>query len=209
LACEVANIHGTVSMITSAELINAHFIHISTDFVFDGEKGDYKEDDHMNPVNWYGFTKIQAESMVETSNVEWAIVRTCLVYGDSVGGRSNIVSWVKQSLQTGKQIKVVTDQWRTPTWAGDLAKGILLIINKKATGIYHISGKDKMTPYDMAIKTAAHFHLDASLIERTDASSFTQPARRPPKTGFNITKAITELGFEPLSFDESLGRLIS
>src|SRR5450432_3578308 len=100
--------------------------------------------------------KYRHQSIVETSEIPFAIMRTCLVYGNAFpGSRNNIISWVKKSREDGKQIKVVIDQWRTPTYAGDLANGILLIIHKKATGIYHISGKDKLTPYDMAIQTAA------------------------------------------------------
>jgi dTDP-4-dehydrorhamnose reductase len=206
--CETINVQATAQLLVAAETTTRHFIYISTDFVFDGEQGNYKEDDHLNPVSWYGFTKVQAESMVETSDMDWAIVRTCLVYGNAPGsGRTNIISWVKQSLEAGKPIKVVNDQWRTPTYAGDLAKGILLIIQQKATGIYHISGKDKMTPYDIAMQTAAYCKLDASLIEKTDAASFTQPARRPPKTGFDITKARTTLGFEPVPFAEGLAAM--
>lgn len=206
-ACESVNVYATAALLSAAETSCHQFIYISTDFVFDGEQGDYKEDDHLNPISWYGFTKVQAESMVETSDIDWTIIRTCLVYGKTTGGRSNIISWVKQSLSSGKPIKVVNDQWRTPTYVGDLAKSILLVIQKKATGIYHISGKDKLTPYDMALKTAAFYQLDASLIEKVDASTFTQPARRPPKTGFDITKARTELGYEPLSFDEGLAAM--
>ncbi|MEP6748266.1 MAG: SDR family oxidoreductase, partial [Bacteroidota bacterium] len=196
--CEAVNVRATAQLLLSAETCSKYFIYISTDFVFDGEKGDYKETDDINPVSWYGFTKVQAESIVETSEIPFAIVRTCLVYGKALSGtRSNIISWVKNSIEAGKQIKVVHDQWRTPTYVEDLAKGILLIIQKKATGIYHIAGKDKLTPYDMAMQTAVFCKLDASLIEKADAASFSQPAKRPPKTGFDISKARTELGFEP------------
>ena len=99
---------------------------------------------------------------------------------------------------------MVADQLRTPTYVEDLAKGIALIIEKKATGIYHISGKDWLTPYDMAIKTADAFQLDASTIVKVDAATFKQPGRRPLKTGFVIDKARKELGYEPISFEEGL-----
>jgi dTDP-4-dehydrorhamnose reductase len=208
--CEEVNVRATAQLLLSAEAFSRHFIYISTDFVFDGEKGDYNEDDEMNPVSWYGFTKVQAEGIVETSDIPFAIVRTCLVYGNSLTGtRNNIINWVKKSLSAGKQIKVVNDQWRTPTYVEDLAKGILLIIQKGATGIYHIAGKDKLTPYDMAVQTAAFCKLDGALIEKADASSFSQPARWPPKTGFDISKARRELGFEPVSFEEGLRKMFS
>lgn len=206
--CEDINVKATAQLLLQAESISSHFIYISTDFVFDGEKGDYSEEDHLNPVNWYGFTKVQAESIVETSEIPWAIVRTCLVYGNTIfGTRSNIVSWVKQNLENGKAIKVVSDQWRTPTYVEDLARGILLIIQKKATGIFHISGKDKATPFDIAIATANLFKLDTSLIEKVNASTFSQPAKRPPKTGFNISKASGQLGYVPVSLAEGLRKM--
>jgi dTDP-4-dehydrorhamnose reductase len=87
---------------------------------------------------------------------------------------------------------------------GDLVKGIALIIEKRATGIYHISGKDLLTPYDIAVKTAQKFTLDTSKLIKVDAATFKQPGRRPLKTGFVIEKARKELGFEPMSFDEGL-----
>ncbi|HUP11663.1 MAG TPA: SDR family oxidoreductase, partial [Niastella sp.] len=203
--CERINVQGTSQVLTDAETFSSHFIYISTDFVFDGEQGNYAEEDDTKPISLYGFTKLQAESMVQTSTIPFAIVRTCLVYGNLLKGtRSNIVSWVKESLEQGKTIQVVSDQVRTPTYVEDLAKGIALIIEKKATGIYHISGKDWLTPYDIALKTAAKFNLDASKIVKVDAATFKQPGRRPLKTGFVIEKARKELGFEPMSFDEGL-----
>jgi dTDP-4-dehydrorhamnose reductase len=121
--------------------------------------------------------------------------------------RSNIVLWVKESLEQKKTIQVVNDQWRTPTLAEDLAIGCYLAAKKRAKGIYNISGKDFMTPYDIAIKTATYFKLDKSLINPTHSGDFVQPAKRPLKTGFIIEKARRELGFEPRSFQEGLALL--
>lgn len=203
--CERINVQGTAQILTDAETFSSHFIFISTDFVFDGEQGNYKEEDDTLPISLYGFSKLQAESMVQTSDIPFAIVRTCLVYGNLLKGtRSNIVSWVKDSLEQGKTIQVVSDHVRTPTYVEDLAKGIALIIEKKATGIYHISGKDWLTPYDIALKTAAKYNLDAGKIVKVDAATFKQPGRRPMKTGFVIEKARTDLGYEPITFDEGL-----
>lgn len=203
--CETINVNGTSQILTDAETFSSHFIYVSTDFVFDGERGDYSEEDDLNPISWYGFTKMQAEAIVQTSSIPWSIVRTCLVYGNVLQGtRSNIISWVKESLEQGKPIKVVADQWRTPTYVEDLAKGIALIIEKKAEGIFHLSGKDRLSPYLMALQTADYFKLDPSYIEKVDASTFSQPGRRPLKTGLVIEKARKELGYEPVSFAEGL-----
>ena len=206
-ACFDINMQATVNVLVEAEAHSSHFIYISTDFVFDGEKGNYSEEDDQNPVSWYGFTKVQAESIVQTCDMPWSIVRTCLVYGKMPGGgRNNIVTWVKSSLDEGKTIRVVSDQLRTPTYVEDLAKGILMIARQKNTGVFHVAGKDLRTPYEIALETAALLGLDSRLIQQADASSFSQPGKRPAKTGLDITKARQELGYEPLSFEEGLRR---
>ena len=208
IGCWNTNVTATRFLTDAAKKTGAFFIFVSTDFVFDGARGPYLEDDTVNPVSYYGSSKVAAEKAVAESGLPYAIARTCLVYGDMVSGtRSNVVSWVKENLQQGKPIKVVSDQWRTPTYIEDLAKGILLIAEKKATGIYNISGEDFISPYDMAIATADYLQLDKSLIEKVDASLFSQPAKRPATTGFIIDKAKNELGFKPLSFKEGLQRM--
>ena len=209
IACWETNVTATRFLIDAAEEVKAFFIFISTDFVFDGLNGPYSETDVPCPVNYYGSSKLAAEkSVIESSLLQWAIVRTVLVFGNIlVGSRSNVISWVKENLTQEKPIKVVGDQWRTPTYVEDLAKGILLVIQKKATGIYHISGEEGLSPYDMAVATADYLHLDKSLMTKVDASIFTQPARRPLRTGFIIEKAKKILGYQPLSFKEALQKM--
>lgn len=202
------NVTATRFIVDAAKKINAFLIFISTDFVFDGINGPYKETDTVNPVSYYGSTKVAAEKSVAESGLPYAIARTCLLYGNIfVGTRNNVISWVKENLEQVKKIKVVSDQWRTPTYVEDLAKGILLVAEKRAVGLFHISGKDFLSPYDMAMATAAYLHLDASLIEKVDASVFTQIAKRPVTTGFIIDKAKNELGYEPLSFREGMMKM--
>lgn len=206
--CEKINVYGTTQLLVDAENFSKYIIFVSTDFVFDGQHPPYREDDDLHPVNFYGFTKMQAEAIMHTSEIPWAIVRTCLVYGSPLEGtRTNIVSWVRESLQEGEPIKVVSDQQRTPTYVGDLAKGIVLMIQKQATGIYHISGSEMLTPYQMAERTADFFSLDKSLIKEVTADTFTQPAKRPARTGFDISKAVKELGYSPSSFEEGLRQM--
>jgi dTDP-4-dehydrorhamnose reductase len=207
--CYNTNVTATRFLIEAAKEVNSKLVYISTDFIFDGSTGPYKEDDEPKPVNYYGSTKLSAETEIMESGLHWCIVRTVLVIGTAVGTRSNIISWVKEKLSKGEKIKVVNDQFRTPTFTEDLAKGILLVLEKNATGIYHISGKDLLTPYQIALKTAEHFNLDDSLIEQADVTSFTQPAVRPPRTGFYIDKARKDLGYEPLSFEEGLKKFFS
>src|SRR5690606_1752852 len=209
-ACWQANVTSVQYLIEACGKHNAHLIHVSTDFIFDGKEGPLDETAVPAPVNFYGESKLAAEKIIQESNISWCILRTVLVYGVSSDmSRSNIVLWVKKSLEEGKPINVVNDQWRTPTLAEDLAMGCWLAAKKKATGIYHISGKDFLSPYDIAIKTARFFKLNESLINPTDSTQFKQPARRPLKTGFILDKAIRDLGYAPKSFEEGLAVLAS
>src|SRR5690606_28242711 len=150
------------------------------------------------PVNFYAKSKLAAENTVRGSGVEnWAIARTVLVYGTGENlNRRNIALWVIDSLSNGKEISVVTDQWRTPTYAPDLANGIERIVRYEKKGIDHQSGREILSIYDFACTIAEVFDLDATLSKPTDGTRFTQTAARPPRTGFILLKAETELGFK-------------
>ncbi len=209
-ACWNANVTSVENLIQSCAKSNVHLVHVSTDFIFDGTYGPLDETAKPNPVNYYGESKLAAEERLINSAISWSILRTVLVYGITEDmSRSNIVLWVKNSLEQGKSIQVVNDQWRTPTLAEDLAIGCYLAAKTKVKGIYHISGKDFLSPYDIAIATADFFKLDKSLIKATDSTQFKQPAQRPPKTGFIIEKARKDLGYEPHSFQEGIAVLAS
>jgi dTDP-4-dehydrorhamnose reductase len=204
-ACWKANVTGVEYMVKACEKISAFLVHVSTDFIFDGTHGPLEESAIPKPVNYYGESKLAGEKVVIESKLDWAILRTVLVYGVTEDmSRSNIALWVKKSLEEGKTINVVNDQWRTPTLAEDLAMGCYLAATKKAKGIFNISGEEMMTPYDIAVETADFFGLDKSLIKQTDSSKFRQPAARPLKTGFIIEKAKRELGYRPHTFREGL-----
>jgi len=205
VACWHVNVTATRFLATAAEAVGARLTYVSTDFVFDGEAGPYREGDPTGPVNVYGCSKLTAERVVLETNRHAGIIRTVLVYGRSGGqSRTNLMTWVRDRLTAGERIRVVDDQVRTPTYAGDLARGIRLLVESGGTGIYHVSGADVLTPWEMARLTARHLDLDASLLERVDASTFTQPARRPLRTGFHIDKARRVLGYAPLTFAEGL-----
>jgi dTDP-4-dehydrorhamnose reductase len=207
--CWKVNVDAVKNLVTACEQNKIHFIHLSTDFVFDGSHGPLDENEKTGPVNFYGESKVAAEEIVQRCQTEWSIIRTVLVYGITHDmSRSNIVLWVKNSLEQGKSINVVNDQWRTPTLAEDLATGCYLVAKKKATGIFHISGKDFYSPYEIALKAAEFFHLDSGLIKPIDSTSLNQEARRPARTGFIIEKARRELGYEPRSFVEGIEVLV-
>jgi dTDP-4-dehydrorhamnose reductase len=204
-ACWKANVTAVENLVKCCSAQQIHLVHVSTDFIFDGSHGPLDENETPAPVNYYGESKLAAEKVIQKSSISWAILRTVLVFGITNDmSRSNIVLWVKNSLEQKKPIQVVNDQWRTPTLAEDLAQGCYLAAKKRAKGIYNISGKDFLSPFDIAIKTAEFFKLDTSLIKPTDSTKFVQPAKRPLITGFTIDKARKELGYEPHSFEEGL-----
>lgn len=189
----------------SRKIKDCHFIHLSTDFVFDGEKGPYKETDEPNPLSFYSKSKYEAERILQQSKIKWSIIRTIIVYGivDNMS-RTNVVLWAKDSLEKKKQINVVDDQFRSPTLAEDLAEGCISAAMKGATGIFHVSGKDIMSILELVYRVADFWKLDKSLVNPIKSDTLNQPAKRPPRTGFILTKAIKELDYKPHSFEEGL-----
>ena len=203
--CTKQNVEAVEYITEAANAVNAQLIHISTDFIFDGKKGPYKETDQPNPLSYYGNSKLQAEKIIISKAKKWAIARTILVYGLVADmSRSNIVLWAKDALQNQKPIKVVDDQYRTPTLAEDLAMGCKLIEKNKVEGIFNISGKDFMNIYELVERVGKHFGLLLKNVEIVSSTTLNQPAKRPPVTGFIIDKAINELGYKPHSFEEGI-----
>lgn len=197
-----------VQNLVNAAGADCHFIHLSTDFIFDGENGPYKEEDAPNPLSYYAETKLEGEKIVEASSLQWAILRTIIVYGivDNMS-RSNIVLWAKDALTKGQQINIVDDQFRSPTLAEDLAEACILVAEKKSTGIFHVSGKDVMSVLELVYRVADFWKLDKSLVTPVKSETIKQPAKRPPRTGFIIDKARNTFGYNPHSFEEGLAVL--
>ncbi|MBP6697513.1 MAG: NAD(P)-dependent oxidoreductase [Flavobacteriales bacterium] len=210
-ACELQNVTATGHLVRAAERHRSHFIFLSTDFIFDGEAGPYREEDRPHPLSIYGQSKLDAEGLVIGSGLaRWAIARTIIVYGVAPGlSRSNVVLWAKAALEKGEPIKVVDDQWRMPTLAEDLADGCTRIAKQGATGIYNLSGPDGMSILELVQRVARFFDLDPSVIRPVTSASLAQPAKRPPRTGFVLDKARRELGYAPLRFEEGLAVLRS
>jgi dTDP-4-dehydrorhamnose reductase len=194
----IADPHGGLS--------HCHFIHVSTDFIFDGEKGgEYTEEDVPNPGSYYALSKWEGEKVVMAAKIKWAIARTIIVYGvvDNMS-RSNLVLWVKNSLGKGQKINVITDQFRAPTLAEDLAAGCIAIADKQAEGIFNLSGPKTYSIWDLAVQVADFWKLDKTLMNPVTTAELKQPAKRPLYTGFVIDKARKVLGYNPHDFPEGL-----
>lgn len=203
--CRKANVDGVKNIVAACEKNNIHLVHVSTDFVFDGEAGPYKEEDKPNPVSYYGWSKWEGEKIVQASKLDWAILRTILVFGivDNMS-RSNFALWAKGELEKGNTIKVVNDQFRSPTLAEDLADACISAALKKARGIYHISSEKTYSVLQLVEKVADFYGLDKGLIQPISSAELNQPAKRPPRTGFIIDKAKRDLGFNPTKFEDAL-----
>lgn len=206
-ACDLLNVEAVKYLTQISAEMNAHLIHISTDFIFDGVQGYYKETDKPNPLSYYGLSKLKSEQVLENSTIDFTILRTILVFGQVNNlGRNNIVLWVKESLEDKKEITIIDDQFRMPTYVKDLAMACKLSIDKRAKGIFNISSNELLSIYEIAQQIAEVFDLDGSLVKRISTATLNQKAPRPPKTGFDLSKTNQELDFYPKSFKEDLQR---
>lgn len=209
-ACESLNVTAVASLAALCKEFDIQLVHLSTDFIFDGADGPYGEDASPNPLSFYGQSKWKAEQAIAASGCKYAILRTIIVYGVAAEmSRSNIVLWAKNTLEKGEVISVVNDQWRMPTLAEDLAAACLAAVQKEAQGVFNVSGKDFMNMVELVQEVANFWQLDASLIKSITSESLNQAAKRPPRTGFVLTKAMQELGYTPHSFREGLAVVAS
>ena len=206
LECEKLNVEATQLLFEAAQKIGAHFQLLSTDFVFDGLKGNYSETDTPNPLSVYARSKVSAENLVLTSSYpKFSIVRTIILYGKANNlSRSNIVCWAKEALSKGQPMTIIDDQFRSPTWADDLAWACIRICDLQKTGIYHIAGPETMSIYDLVLRIAKFYSFSTEFLTKTDSLSLNQKAKRPPKTGFDLQKAQAELSYKPKTLEETL-----
>jgi len=203
--CDKLNVDAVGLLANSCLKIDAHLIHISTDFVFDGKDGPYSENDIPNPLSYYGKSKYKSEKLLNTHLCKSSILRTIVLFGIAENlTKNNIVLWAKDQLENSNKINIIDDEFRAPTLAEDLAEACVLVAQKKAFGVFHICGKDLMSIYEMVVAIANFYNFDVNLINRISAAKLNQKAKRPLKTGFILDKAINKLGYNPHSFKECL-----
>ena len=196
-----------VETLFSAKNAGSFLIYISTDYVFSGQKGCYKEADKPDPINYYGLTKLKAEEIVQTQS-DYFIARPSVIYGSTpAAGKVNFALWLIETMRKGQRVKIVTDQWNTPTLNTSLAKMTLEVIESKLTGIYHLSGATRVSRLMFAEQIADAFDLDKGLIDSVLSSQFTWPAKRPTDSSLDTTKAQKTLRDKPLTMDEALKQL--
>jgi dTDP-4-dehydrorhamnose reductase len=203
--CWRVNVEGVENLVKSAKKFKAKFIHISSDYIFDGKKELYKEDDKPSPLSYYGRSKLASENIVRASGIEGAILRTSTLYDiDTLKAGKNFPLWVIQNLQKRNIIKIVTDQWGNPTLARNLASAVWRIVTLNRSGVYHTAGRDNMSRYTFARRIADIFGLDDYLIQPITTTELGQAAKRPLKIGIDISKAEAELDIIMIGVEEGL-----
>jgi dTDP-4-dehydrorhamnose reductase len=201
------NVKGVEYIAEAARAIDAHIIHISTDYVFDGKDGPYSENAIPNPVGYYGRTKLASENALRISGTFFTILRTNVLYGIAPNSRPDFVRWIINSLSKNENIRIVKDQINNPTYIDDLIQGVNKIIEFRKTGIYNIGGQEFLSRYDFTLRIADYFGLDKNLITPITTDELRQPARRPFKSGLIILKAETELEYKPHTIIESFAAM--
>ena len=192
-------------------LVNAFkgpIIHVSTDYVFDGEDGPYKEEDTTNPLNVYGLSKLESEKLLLDHSENSLVIRSNVLYDYSSKSEASFLNWVVDSLTQEKEINVVEDQWNNPTWTGSLAVVIDRVIDTQLTGLVHWGDGDLVSRFDFANKIADVFNLKKSLIKPILTSELNQTAKRPLKSGLKSDYAQNILNLEPPTIKECLETIV-
>lgn len=201
------NVEGTRNIVEAARNTGAFLIYISTDYVFDGEKGCYTEVDKPAPINYYGLTKLKAEELVKALDACF-IGRSSVIYGSTPAlGKVNFALWLIETLRKGERAKIVTDQWNTPTLNTSLAEMTLEVVERRLTGTFHLCGATRVSRFEFAQLIAETFGLDKSLIDPVLSSQFKWPAKRPMDSSLDTAKAQQTLKNKPLEIHKALKRL--
>jgi dTDP-4-dehydrorhamnose reductase len=202
------NVNGTRNIVKEAKKYGAFVLYVSTDYVFSGEKGGYIESDEPGPINHYGATKLESERILTSSNTEYCIVRPSVIYGSRpAAGKENFALWIINNLRNGESIKIINDNWVSPTLNTNLAEMILEIIERRLTGVYHLSGATPINRYEFTKQIAKTFELDESLIIPVTSEAMNWKAKRPRNSTLNVEKASATLSNKPLEIQVALKRL--
>jgi len=198
------NVEGAANIAKACSQNNGRLIHISTDYIFDGANGPYREDDVPGPISYYGLTKWEGEKRVQSIVPDAVIARTMVLYGWEPHIRLNFVTWLIAKMKAGVPVEIVTDQYGNPTLADDLARVLWVLLAKKCTGVFHTAGRDWLNRYQFSLQIAEIFGLEPSLISPTTSDRFVQAATRPLKSGLLCERLKDELGIEMPQAAESL-----
>jgi dTDP-4-dehydrorhamnose reductase len=207
------NVEGTGNLALAASKLDCRLVHLSTDYVFDGKKGRYRESDKPNPLNYYAWTKLESEKAASEAP-NHAIARPSVIYGwnnlestgipSSSGKTINFAMFVIDKLEKGQPVKAVKDQYSSPTYADNLADAIIRLVEYPENGIFHTAGRSCVSRYEFALKIADTFGFSSSLVQPTESGDFKQLAKRPKNSCLNVDKAERELGVRALTVEEGI-----
>lgn len=199
------NLGGTINIIEACQKAGAKLIYISSNAVFDGKNHPYSEEDHVNPLNYYGKLKTEEEKLVKSSELKYAIIRPILMYGWNLRiERENPVTWLIGLLKADKEVKIVDDISCNPLFAKDCADVIWKVIALNKEGTFHIGGENELSRYEFACIIAEVFGLNRNLITPVKNSFFRTISPRPKNTTYCIDKIKKELGILPLGVRKGL-----
>lgn len=200
------NVDATAALARLSKQHGARLVLLSTDFLFDGTAGPYAEKDRPAPINAYGRSKLGAENALRRSGLgRWTVVRTSLVFGTGERlHRPNVATLLARELAAGRPFDAAVDQFRTPTYAPDLADGLLRLVRYDKDGVYHVAGRERLSVFAFCRRAAAAFGLDPTLVRPTTTAALHPDAPRPLDGGLLILRAESEVGYHPRALDEAL-----
>ena len=187
--------------------LNSFLVYVSTDYVFDGNLGMYKEDDVTNPLGFYGKSKLEGEKVVQNFSTNWCIARTSTPFGLHPTKKS-FPMWVIENLQKQKQIDVLIDQFTSPTYIPNLSRMLIEISERRITGIIHAAGASKISRYQMASMISDKLNLDGTLLKQISINKMKWVARRPKDSSLDVSRASSILNEKPQKIDQSLNLFI-
>lgn len=203
------NVFGTQHLVEACKETGKKLVYISTDFVFDGEKGDYTEEDTPRPINWYGVTKYKAEELVRLSGIPFVIIRPAYPYGRAYEKKKDFVQAIVSRLKEGKAVYGITDHLFVPTYLDDFVYALEAVITNQAEGIFHVVGSQSLTPYDSSQIIAKRFGYDQNLVQKTTrAEFFSGRALRPYNLSLKNDR-IKKLGVRMRPFEEGLAEIVT
>ncbi len=183
-------------------------IYVSTDYVFDGRRGQYKEEDEPDPINEYGRSKLLGEKHVSQGGGDFCIARASVVFGWAREHRPNFATWLHRELSTQQATKVVTDQFASPTLNSQLGRMLLEVAERRLKGIFHLAGSTRISRYQFALRLARKFSFDENLIVPVKSESIDWKAKRPFDSSLNVTKALETLNSKPVPIEEAIEEFV-
>jgi len=202
--CWNTNVKAIEHIIESAAYFKPIIVHFSTDYVFDGSNAPYSETDLPNPRGNYARSKMASENIVRTSELEYLLIRTQILYGHGFQLRPNFVTWLVNELRNGNRVRIVTDQVGNPTYTADLAEAVFRLLEKECYGLYHVSSPDSCSRYDFALKIAKVFNQNPGLIDPITTAELKQKSPRPMNSSFRLEKLVNNVKWLPHETERAL-----